>query len=232
MYIVNLLTVHSLPNREQINPLLYMAGKMPWNFTSNVAAMGPWMSGFNGFCTTPRWMLNLPPALQIGSLHAVGLCGWHPIWHARVILLALCSFGLLPLITLYLACYHRQALRGREMFQRFCVVYGLVTFLMAPLFGRSMERLFLYSWPLFLIITPVVIAQALRGKKVAWKTLLGLHLATAWLDLLLFNYWEQGSPVRAWGLCAVIVAVNLLAWLLLRRADRRPVGPAGALETV
>jgi hypothetical protein len=118
------------------------------------------------------------------------------------------------------------------MFQRFCVVYGLVTFLMAPLFGRSMERLFLYSWPLFLIITPVVIAQALRGKKVAWKTLLGLHLATAWLDLLLFNYWEQGSPVRAWGLCAVIVAVNLLAWLLLRRADRRPVGPAGALETV
>jgi hypothetical protein len=50
--------------------------------------------------------------------------------------------------------------------------------------------------------------------------------------LLLFNYWEQGSPVRAWGLCAVIVAVNLLAWLLLRRADRRPVGPAGALETV
>lgn len=222
MFIVHLLTSGSLPNREQMNPLLYMAGKVPWNFASNVLAMGPWMSGFNGFCATPRWTLNLPSGFEIGGSNILGLCGWQPAWHARLVLLALCSFGLLPLLTMFLACYHRRLLWGQDLFRRFCVVYGVISFLMAPLLGRSMERLFLYSWPLFLLITPVVAASAFRGKRIPWKLLLALHIATAWLDLLLFDSREQSTLFRAWGLLAIVVETNLLAWILLRRADLRP----------
>jgi len=225
IYVVHSLTAHSLPNREQINPLLYMAGKLPWNFVSNVLALGPWTSTLSGFCVAPRWTVQLPAAIQFGTFRAVGICGWHPIWHPRVILLALCSFGLLPLLTLFLVCYHRQLVWGHSLFQRFCVVYGGVTFLMAPLLGRSMERLFLYSWPLFLLITPVLAVSTFRGKDLPWKLLLGLHLITAWLDWAVFDYWEQASLTRAWGLCALVVAVNLLAWRLLRRADLSTVRP-------
>jgi hypothetical protein len=232
MFIVHQLTAHSLPNHEQINPLLYMAGKMPWNFVSNVLAMGPWMSAFTGFCSTPWWSFQLPAGMQLGGSHFIGVCGWTPMWHARLLLIPLCSFGLLPLLTLFLARYHRRLFWGDDLFRRFCVIYGVVTFAMAPLLGRSMERLFLYSWPLFLLITPVLVSRAFRNKNVPWKLLLVLHLATAWMDFLLFAYWDQDRPLHAWGLCAVVVAVNVLAWQLLRRAELTSVGSADVLESV
>jgi hypothetical protein len=120
------------------------------------------------------------------------------------------------------------------LYLRFCVAYGAVSFLIAPLLGRSMERLFLYGWPLFLLITPLAAARALRGKAVPWKLLFALHLATAWADWLLFAWWDQASVLRAWSFCALVVAINVLAWELLRRADAEaPVPllqPAIAIE--
>jgi hypothetical protein len=221
-YIVRVLMTHSLPNREQINPLLYLVGKVPWNFSSNVMAVGPWMPTFNNFCVTPKWTVHLPWGLHLGASYAVGVCGYQPTWHPRLILIALCSFGLLPVFTLFLWRYHRALLWGPGLYLRFCMAYGTVAYFMAPLLGRTIERLFLYSWPLFLLITPLAAARAFHGKPVPWKLLFVLHLATAWADWLLFDWWEQVSIFRAWGLCAVIIAVNVVAWQLLWRADSQP----------
>lgn len=221
-YIVRVLIMHSLPNREQMNPLLYMAGKAPWNFCSNVLAIRPWLSTYTIFCTTPKWAIHLPWGLHVGPSYIVGSCGLQPTWHPRLILIALCSFGLLPVVTLFLWRYHRSLLWGTDLYFRFCVVYGTVAYVVAPLLGRSLERLFLYAWPLFLLITPLAAARAFRGQPVPWKLLFVLHLATAWTDWLLFSSWEQTSVSRAWGLCALIVAVNVLAWQLLRRAQSQP----------
>jgi hypothetical protein len=219
MLVVKHLTVHALSNRENISPLLYMLGKVPWNFCSNVLGMGPWMTTFTTFCPVPRWTMHLPAGLHIGAARVVGLCGWDITWHPRLILIVLCSFGLLPMLTLYLLRYHSASLWSRKFFVQFCVVFGTVSFLMAPLLGRTIERLYLYSWPLFLLITPVAAAQVFQRKRIPWAVFLPIHLATAWLDGLLFASWEQASVLRAWTLCVVVICLNLLAWRMLRRAD-------------
>jgi hypothetical protein len=224
--IVRSLSAHGMPNREHLNPLLYMVGKIPWNFFANVFAMQPWSAAVASSCAVPRYSTNLPFGLKIGGSALVGLCGWDPAWQANSLLVALCSFGLLPLVTVYLLRYHRASLWTDDLFTRFCVIYGGLCFLIAPLLGHTVERLFLYGWPIFLLVTPVATLRAFGSAN--WKSglvlgLLAIHFATAWLDDAVFWSWELASWQRAWALAASVVILNLAAWTMLRRLDSRMV---------
>jgi hypothetical protein len=217
--LVKWLTRNAMTNTERLGAIAYMAAKAPWNFLSNVLAVDPW-TNIQGLCAQPKWSAALPGFLALGGLRTIGICGYESGWHARLILVALCTYGLLPVTTLYLLLRKRSSIWTDSVFVRFCVLYGCVSFLLAPLLGRSLERLFLYSWPVFILITPVLAQRLFARSRTLGAVWLTLHLTTAWLDIIFFtgNGRVQAWPY-VWWLVVAVLAANVAAWILLTNAD-------------
>jgi hypothetical protein len=108
----------------------------------------------------------------------------------------------------------RELLPWKEPYLYVAVIYGGVAFLLAPVLGASLVRLFDYGWPLFLIYLPVALSRVWRSCS-GWMiaALLSLHLIAAWTEyarLSLFHF-SLGTAL------AVLVGCDIAgAWLLLR----------------
>ena len=210
MSIVHRLTRDALPNQEHISPIFYMVAKMPWNFLKNVLGLNPWANVYRA-CEVPRWQMPL----HLGPLQAIGFCTTDFHYPLRAIAAALASFGLFPLLLFQL---RRMRIGpadrpGRDaIFLRFCLLYGVASFVLTPLLGESFLRLYFYSWPLFLVAIPILMgaARASLASAPAALLFLAMHLSLSW-GLMFFEPW----PV-IW----IALAVYPAGWLLLRRAWR------------
>lgn len=207
--IVHRLAAGSGGNREGLPPMLYLLGKIPWNFARNFLGLEPWARVSPG-CGVPVWHR----ALRLGSLHGVGplydlgYCGFQREYPVRLVAYALATFGLLPLLLLW------QVRRGPapSLLARFCLGYGITAYLSAGLLGFSVQRLYGYGWPAFLVGLPLLLAgsaQRFRGRRWAWA-FVGLTLAGSWLE------WRLDKVP----LLLASVAVWLAGALLLRRGWR------------
>jgi hypothetical protein len=210
MLTVKRLTVDAMPNREHISPMFYMVAKMPWNFLKNVLGLGPWANVYPS-CAVPRWQM----ALHLGPLHAIGFCAPDYSYLLQAIAAGLASFGLFPLLLFKLRRMRiapDNGLRGDAIFLRFCVLYGVASFVLTPLLGVSFLRLYFYSWPLFLVALPILMgaARASVASTPAALLFLALHLGLSW-SLMFFDPW----PV-----ILIAMVVYPAGWLLLRSAWR------------
>jgi hypothetical protein len=208
--IVHRLTLDAQPNQEHISPIFYMAAKMPWNFLKNVLGLNPWANVYRA-CEVPRWQVPL----HLGPLHAIGLCAADFSYPLHAIAAALASFGLLPLLLFQLRRVRIEPasrLGRNAIFLRFCVLYGIASFLLAPLLGESFLRLYFYSWPLFLVAIPILMgaARASLASTPAVVLFLAMHLSLSW-SLMFLDPW----PV-IW----IALAVYPAGWLLLRHSWR------------
>jgi hypothetical protein len=210
MAIVKRLTADALPNKENIPPMVYLVAKMPWNFLRNVLGIRMWANVYPS-CEVPNWQM----AVHLGPLKAVGTCGFFPDVPRETLGIGMTVFGLLPLVVWQV---RKQALRtgGREdLMLRFALVYGVISFLMAPLLGETFLRLCAYGWPLFLIALPLLLGRSGANFTSSWAATIFvvLHGCVAWLMM-----WAFPKP-----LFAVALAGWILGWLLLRLTFR--VGP-------
>ena len=219
--LVKRLTLDALPNNEHISPMLYMAAKMPWNFLRNVLGLGLW-SNVSPDCGVPKWQMPV----HFGAVHAIGVCGFYPAVVEETFGLAMVTFGLLPLMVWTL---RRQMLRtgGRgDLMLRFALVYGMVSFVIAPLLGESFSRLYGYSWPLYLVALPLLLGASGANFKSAWAAIafLALHLFLSWSMT-----WAFPRPLF-W----VAFTCWILGWMLLRRTFRselpKVLGCDGAIQ--
>ena len=208
MLLVKRLTLDALPNKEHISPMFYMVAKMPWNFLKNVLGLNPWANVYRA-CVVPRWQMPL----HLGPLHAIGFCTADVHYPINALACALASFGLFPLLLFKLRRVRIAPANplGRDaIFLRFCVLYGVVSFVLTPLLGESFLRLYFYSWPLFLVAIPILMgaARASLASTPAALLFLALHLGLSW-SLMFFDSW----PV-IW----IALVVYPAGWLLLRSA--------------
>lgn len=177
------LAANALPNTEGISPTLYLFAKMPWNLLKNFFGIDPWANVYRS-CEVPRWQMPL----HLGPLTAIGVCrfGWrYPVW---LLFEAMAVFGLLPLLLVKLRRVQLPSTDGREQVMlRFCVLYGVISFLMAGLLGEAFGRLFGYSWPLFLVALPVLLGASGANfvSARAAVAFLVLHLSLTWLNIQL-----------------------------------------------
>ena len=215
--LVKRLTADALPNNEHISPMFYLFAKVPWAFLKNILGILPWSNVYPS-CEVPRWQMPL----HLGNVHAIGLCGFAPRFPLEYLFYLLNTFGLLPLLLFALRRRVPRAVwaprRRRPFSCAFCLVYGLVSFVLAGLLGESFQRLFEYSWPLFLIALPLLLAatRATLNSNRAVLLFLTLHLALAWMGV---------SPYRPW-LIPVELAFWAAGYVLIRRAlVFRPEGP-------
>jgi hypothetical protein len=208
MLTVGRLAANALPNREHISPALYLVGKIPWNLLKNIFGLVMSSNSYQA-CEVPRWTIPL----HIGPLRQIGYCSFAPILPAAVIACGLASFGLLFLLLIKVRGVRVTTGSRQDMLLRFCVVYGVISFVLAPLLGESFTRLFDYSWPLFFVALPILLGAAptIFSSARAALAFLVMHLLLAWS--LIMN-----SSMLVIG---VGVVFCLLGWRLLRQ----PTGP-------
>jgi hypothetical protein len=204
----------------------YILGKLVWSFFKNVLGLPLWSNTLPE--CTPVWVKAIPPGNHLGAIRAIGVCrpsSWGP---TRLLLAWFGIFGIGPALALALWRKILSPLQpagkhlaggtnqGEESVAqlivfRFCIVYGLISILMTPLLGASVDRLVEYGWPFYLVVVPWFLSQSydLRGLRAG--ALLVLHLFTCWLAWLAFR---QQLPTYLWAGLAVL-ALNGLSYALI-----------------
>lgn len=211
--VVQLLTAGSLSNREQLDPNLYMAGKIPWNFAKNILGLPLWNNLNQANCAVPRWQTSL----HLGGMHIIGACSWQPALSAGTLRLALSSFGLLPLLLFFV--WRKGIFRTGDLLLRFCILYGGISFVLAPMLGSAVARLFAYSWPLFIVAVPILATRHLALPPRTALVLLCIHLAVSWSTVV--NHFSNLPLQRELLLLFTITTFYAVAWHLLRQATWR-----------
>jgi len=151
--VVRHLTAHSAGNAEKMSPLLYLLAKVPFNFLRAIG-IKPWASALP-LCEVPAWKYAPPFAKYLGANSAIGICGFSAKNLLQWPVAAAVTFGLLPLVTAMLWWKSRRVKTDSAM-MRFCLLYGGLCFLIAPVLGVWYYRLFGYGWPLFLVALPML----------------------------------------------------------------------------
>lgn len=210
--LVSRLAANAAGNREGISPGLYLLAKLPWNFLKNFLGILPWANVYPA-CPVPAWHR----AVHLGPLHEVGYCGLSWEWPVRLVASAAVSFGLFPLLLIVTRAGWRRA--HETLLIRFCLVYGVVSFLLAGLVGTHVQRLFQYAWPLFLVGLPLLVtASGWRFRNGRWAVaFLGVHFCLSWAGVK-----EQGWQL----LVAAAVGYGLGYWMLRAGGVYRPATPA------
>jgi hypothetical protein len=214
--LVSHLTAGNPGNMERLPQSVYMLLKVPWNFLTNVLGVIPWSNIYPNFCSNvPSWT----HPLHLGPVTVIGICGYLPIRPLYCLADGITVFGLLPLLTAFILWrLHRSQppLVPRTAMFRFCLVYGGVSYLIAPVLGVAANRLFGYGWPLPLVALPLLFTELqsarLTPKRPAAAFLFfALHIATC-----LVGY-AVADPVIAPYLIALEIALNLAGFLTLFR---------------
>jgi hypothetical protein len=210
------------PNVHGIGGGAYIAGKFIWSFSKNVLGLPLWSNTLPE--CSPIWVKALPSGYHFGAIQSVGLCQpalWGP---TRLILAWFGIFGIGPALALI---QWRKVISpapdlssGQAIVFRFCLIYGLISILLTPLLGASVDRLVAYGWPFYFVLLPWVLSTSyeLRGLRPAG--LLLLHLLTCWLAWLGFR--EQPSSYL-WFAVSVL-ALNGVALVLMRRLSQFETG--------
>lgn len=200
-------------NRHQMSPLAYLLGKVPYNLAKNIFGV-PFWSNTLPVCT-PTAIYQVPIWLRFGSLNTLGPCHWNAYFPTTTLLLWLGTFGILPLVLVM-----RIRRNGRrvldDVFLRFCVLYGVTSFLIGPLLGASVHRLVAYGWPAFALALPALWPDLFKKR----LSLLILQMVASWACWLAF--WHLNEP--NWLALAVVIAVT--SWLgafLIAKEHSKPV---------
>ena len=207
----------------------YLAGKLVWGFLRNVFGLPLWTSSFALPNCTPMWSISPPRWFHFGAIHTVGVCppsAWGP---ARLLLAWFGVFGIGPAIaaayfkttpwrkTVSAATAIRSA--GTAIAFRFCVIYGLIAFFLAPLLGASVDRLTEYAWPFYLIALPWIVSQY----PVPWRHgrwLLLVHLGACWIAWYGFSREEPTTFYIYAGIA--VLTLNIVAYIAVKRSVSRP----------
>ncbi len=158
--VVERLAAGSQMNKEHLPQAIYLVAKVPWNFVRNVIGIMPWSNVNTDLCKVPVWSMPV----HLGSIHALGTCGFSVYQQLIAVEGTLTNFGLLPLLVAVLWWRHRRWVgRGqspaRSVLLRFALLYGGVCYVLAPVLGAGFVHLMQYAWPLFLVAVPLLLQE-------------------------------------------------------------------------
>ncbi len=205
---------HALANQHNINDTLYIIGKIPWNASRNIFGLTLWTNTLPTLPPIRIW--HVPAWLPLGGIHQVGYSEFSWQFPMLTLICLLTSFGLGSLVAVCLVwrtplC---RVLPRQEPYLCIAAIYGAVTFLMSPMLGANLPRLFDYGWPLFLVYLPAMIPRIWRNWPV-WTVsfLVMLHLITLWTATIQLTSWHFSIRTEF----AILIGCNLVGlWLLWR----------------
>ena len=206
---------------------LYILLKVPSRFLVNVLGIGIWTDGFS-WCQVPAFTMAVPPWIDLGRIHRVGLCAFDATMPLYVASNLATLFGILPaVLAALLAGRLRTMLSRRESWWLTAFWYGALMTLLGMMTGASVDRLMSYGWPLFLLALPALAEAAPDWPKRIVLTLVALNLAVYWLPYYVGLHsgglgqrlgLEVGATARATYALSVLVGIlgNATAYRLVR----------------
>jgi hypothetical protein len=212
--VVGRLAAGSRPNVEHLPQAVYLLAKLPWNFLRDVLGVLPWSDANTELCRVPVWSMPF----RFGPVHELGVCGFSLGQQLLTVEGTLTNFGLLPLLVAVLWWRHRRV-KGRTVLMRFALLYGGLSFVLAPLLGAGFVHLMQYAWPLFLVALPGLLDEEptvrLSGRQV-WASVgfFGLSLGVPLIERCIYFL-----PRLALGAAVWAVGYGLLRLWLGRGAE-------------
>ena len=211
--VVRRLSAGALSNPEHLPEALYLFAKVPWNLL-RTAGLNPWNNLYPYLCAPPQRQF----ALHLGPLRSVGVCSFSPGAPMAATGALLTTFGLLPPLLVLL--WIRRSRTGRiNLLERFCLLYGTVSFALAPMIGTWYPRLFGYGWPLFLVALPTLFPPPPaetpfqgdeQGRRLGPLCVFGFLLLHTLLAALVLRPPYAAPPV--WAGVLDLAGIALLAW--------------------
>jgi hypothetical protein len=204
--VVGRLAAGAQPNVEHLPEAIYMLAKIPWNFLRNVLGVLPWSDANTELCKVPAWSFPF----RFGPVHALGVCGFS--FHQQLVAIdvTLGNFGLLPMLLVWLWWRGRQG-PERSLLLRFTLLYGAVSFLLAPVIGAGFLHLVGYAWPLFLVALPQLFAPFPATTGTGRRATAAVSFCAVHLAVCGAAFWTAFLP----GI-GVKLALWVLGFLLLR----------------
>jgi len=205
-------TRSSPANVHHMNNIVYLVLKIPFNFLQNVFGTKVWLNTFVK-AEPPLFTIELPKWLPLGSVSAVGLCPWLPIFPLTTLFLFLTSFGIASLLMRdSLSKFRRRISTEIPPWLLLLIIYGLFSFFLTPLLGSSLSRYIGYGWPAFWLAAPVLAAKYYILPKNAVLRLILLHILVSWIPFAIYsNNVGSVAIVLSAAACAAVVQ-----WLALR----------------
>ncbi len=210
--VTSYVTRSSPANVHQMDNLVYLALKIPFNFFQNVFGVKIWLNTFVKV-EPPLFTVELPKWLHLGSVSAVGLCPWLPIFPLTTLFLFLTSFGVAPLLLWdSLSKFRRRIFAEMPPWLLLLVTYGLISFLITPLLGSSLSRYIGYGWPAFWLAVPALVAKYYLLPKNTMLRLILLHILASWIPFAIYSMNTGSVPV----VLSAVACAAVIQWLALR----------------
>lgn len=214
-------------NPENLPEPIYLAAKIPWNLARTLG-ISPWSNLYPFLCNPPAWQ----HALRIGPLRSIGVCGLSDISPLQAVFALFTVFGLLtPLF--FFVWRRRSPIAPGDVLTRFCLLYGGLSFLLAPMLGTAFQRLFGYAWPLFLVALPRLfpdpIGPAKDRNRGIWALLAVAALLTLQVGLAAIGL--EPASVAEDAAAAILEALGIALLIsILRSLPRSSSSPGGAFR--
>jgi hypothetical protein len=235
-------------NIHQIDPVIYLMAKVPFNFLQNIMGIRLWSNTYipmHGDHPIVRWALPSWVRAHSGAITDIGINDLSPRFPANCLSAVLCGFGVLLTILAKEICGNARAeapttagpwrrcravgrgfsgvLAGQPLALRVAGVYGIVTLLIVPLLGSAVLRYVFYAWPAFWLLSAKLFQRDyLRALQNRWHlaALLIVHLALVWLPLA--QGWRDANDrsFRPLAYLAAAVVLHGVAWRLLNAIRR------------
>ena len=205
------------PNIHAINNLLYMVGKVPYNFSKNILGIVLWTNTHAAnsplvFPNPPLLSIAVPGWLPFGAIHSVGVYAFDPLYPISLVNTLFTTFGALPvLVLLDLVRYRRSVsnIHNPSPLLLATLMYGLLSFCVGTFTGAVFGRLVGYGWPAFWIASPLLIWQYHRGDTRFYLRFLSYHATICWFPFLLSRTGIQAIPLFITSICLALVLYGL-----------------------
>jgi hypothetical protein len=232
-------------NIHQINPLVYLLAKAPYNFLQNIVGVRLWSNTYimiKGDHPLIQWAL--PPWMRqhSGAITHVGINDFSLSFPADYVIAVLCSFGVLLTALIkelrdkvaaaggnitgrwrrYRAVVRGVAvvLRPEPVAVRVAAVYGMISLLIVPILGSAVLRYVFYAWPAFWLWGAGFFQRqyltAPGRNRPYLAALLAIHLILVWLPLS--QGWRDAQSnwaIRSLVILAVAIVLHWVVWRLL-----------------
>jgi hypothetical protein len=210
--VVGRVTSQSQKSIHETNTLVYMVGKVPFNFFTNICGIRMWTNTHakndpSLYPNPPLLSIELPAWVPTGAMRQVGVYSIEPTLPLSVARAFLTLFGVTVSLTLLVICWRRQHVLRDDAVSLAGVLgltYGLFAYLLGPSIGASFGRLIAYGWPMAWVASPELLARYFNCNNQLTRRFAWLQVITCWTPLLLK---VVGLPAVATDLVAIAVAI-------------------------
>ncbi len=191
MIVVHELTKDARPNIHELGGFSYLVMKVVSNSLANFFGVNLWTNTYANmlphfYPDPPVWKMLVPYELQSGTVREVGIYRFDINIPLRTVLTLFSTFGLLTFFSCFLFGKERwRRLKALPEAFQLALIIGLSFFVLAPLTGRSVERLVGYAWPAFWLAIPILVDRdSNHASRLRRGWFWCLHVGISWLPVI------------------------------------------------